>query len=302
LDVAVRDACLATELSPRLSVVSAELTGSTGSPLVGLVLGMRNDSDLAMTVTTMRTANTTIESDESSAVLIAPHSSATVTTHLLVHDCALSTVPTLSDLSDPVSTLGTSLGTRTGLTFRVGLGAQSRVTSYPLPWSARELRAKIEATACAGRPTYRAHLLDVQGSATPDGGWVVTGTFDAVTTGIGISLEREHFTGPAQEQGSQLAATDALAPNVAWALTPAQLDGGAGRLPVVWRGTGCDERDLDVPTSLPVWVTAADRYVYPFEWQLEPAQLLRAVRAACAAAAVVRDPSTGAVVIPYRPS
>ena len=302
LDAEVRDACLEGDLTQRLSIASAQLSGSTGSPLVGLVLRLRNDSDLALTVTTMRTANTTIETDQSTAVLLAPHSSTRVTTRLLVHDCALFSVPTLSGLRDPVSTPGSSLGTRTGLTFRVGLGAQSRITSYPLPWSAGELRAKIEATACAGHPELTAHLLDVHGSLTQDGGWVVSGTFDAVTTGIGISLEREHFTGPATEQGSQLATTDSLAPDVPWALTPVQLGGGAGRLPVTLSGPRCDERDRNVPTSLPVWVTASDRYVYPFEWQLDPAQLLRAADAACAAAAVVRDPSTGAVVIPYVPS
>jgi hypothetical protein len=161
-----------------------------------------------------------------------------------------------------------------------------------------ELTERLAATACTGRPAVSARLVDLQGSRSPDGSWVVTGSYDVRTTGIGIALGRERFSGPPAGEGSVLATTDSLVPGVLWVLTPTQLDGGAGRLPVTFSGPDCADRDRGVPTSMPVQVTTADRSAYPFELALDPAALERAVDDACAPDAVTPDGGPGTVTAP----
>jgi hypothetical protein len=295
LDIAIRDACLATELPARVSVASASLAGPTGSYVADLTLSVRNDADLPLTVTTPRTPSTAVETDLSPTVLLPPHSTGTVRTRLMEHDCGgPARAAALTDLPGPVVGPGdeTPIG-RAGITVRIGLGAESTLASYPLPWSVQELTDRLAAIACTGRPDVTARLVDLRGARSADGGWVVTGSYDVRTTGVGIALGREGFTGPPDGAGSVLATTDSRVPGVLWVLAPTQLDGGAGLLPVRFSGGDCRDRDRGVPTSMPVYVTAADRSAYPFELPLDPAALERAVDQGCAAEPTVGSGPAG---------
>jgi len=296
LDIAVRNACLASEIPPALSVISADLTTPTGSSVVDVALRVRNDSDVPLTVTVLRTPNTTIETDLSPNVPIPAHGAATVPTRLLVHDCSTRPSPgALTDLANPV--FGPGYATpqaQAGITLRLALGSEWTNASYSLPWSVTQLADRL-ATACDGAPTVQARLVDVAGSRSMDGSWLVTGTYDVRTSGIGVTLGREHFTGPSVGEGSSLATTDSLVPGVRWVLAPTQLDGGAGRLPVTFSGISCDDRDRGLPKSMAVRVTSTDRFVYPFELPLDSAELRSAVDAACAPTAVIQVPDWGAV-------
>ncbi len=297
LDIAVRDACLATELPARVSITSASVSGPTRSSVADLTLAVRNEADVPLTVTTPRTSSTSVETDLSATVLLAPHSSGTVRTRLLEHDCAgPAQASALTDLPGPVVGPGYPMPRgQAGITVRIGLGAESTLASYPLPWTVAELTDRLAAIACTGRPTVSARLVDLQGSRAADGSWVVTGTYDVRTTGVGISLGRDRFSGPPDGAGAAVTTTESLVPGVLWVLTPARLDGGAGRLPVTFSGPDCRDRDRGVPTSMPVRVTTADRSVYPFELPLDPAALERAVDAACAPVVVDPDPRSGTV-------
>jgi hypothetical protein len=296
LDIAVRNACLATEIPPTVSVISADLTGPTGSSVVDVALRVRNDADVALTVTTQRTPSTTVEADLSPTVPIPPHSAGTVTTRLLVHDCAAVPRPApLTELPNPVLAPEYAVPqAQSGITVRLGLGSEWTNASYALPWTVSQLADRLS-TACEGAPTVQARLVDVAGSRSMDGSWLVTGSYDVRTSGIGITLGREHFTGPAVGEGSALATTDSLVPGVRWVLAPTQLDGGAGRLPVTFSGISCDDRDRGVPTSMAVRVTSTDRFAYPFELPLDSAELRNAVDAACSPTSVVQVPEWGAV-------
>ncbi len=181
-----------------------------------------------------------------------------------------------------------------GVTVRLGLGSEWTLASYALPWTVAQLADRLS-TACVAAPTISARLVDVAGSRSIDGSRLVTGTYDVRTSGIGVTLGREHFTGPPAGADSTLATTDSLVPGVRWVLAPAQLDGGAGRLPVTFTGTTCDDRGRGIPTSMAVRVTTADRFVHPFELPLDAARLRAAVDAACAPASVVQVPGCGAV-------
>jgi hypothetical protein len=296
LDIAVRNACLATEIPPTVSVISADLTTPPGSSVVDVALRVRNDADVPLTVSIQRTPGTALETDLSPTVPIAPHSAATVPTRLLVHDCSATPNPAaLTDLANPVFEPGYAAPqSQSGITVRVGLGSEWTNASYSLPWTVTQLADRL-ATACEGAPRVRAKLVDVAGSRSMDGSWLVTGTYDVRTSGIGIALGREHFTGPPTGEGSSLATTDSLVPGVRWVLAPTQLDGGAGRLPVTFSGISCDDRDRGVPTSMAVRVTSTDRFVYPFELPLDSAELRGAVDAACSPTSVVQVPDWGAV-------
>jgi hypothetical protein len=300
LDIAIRDSCLAAELPSRVSIVSGSLAGTAGSSVADLSLVVRNEAGVPLTVTTPRTPNTAVETDLSPTVPLAPHSTGTVRTRLLVHDCAApAQAAALTELPGPVVGPGYSMPTgQAGITVRVGLGAEWTLASYALPWTVRDLTDRLAATACAGHPAVSARLVKVHGTRAPDGSWVVTGTYDVRSTGIGITLGREQFTGPPDGEGSALAVTDSLVPGVRWVLTPTQLDGGAGRLPVTFSGTTCDDRDRGVPTSMAVQVMTADRAAYPFELPLDPAVLERAADDACAPTRVGLDPRSGAVTVP----
>jgi len=296
LDIAVRDACLASVLPSTVSVVSGDVTGPAGSSVVDLALTFRNDANVPITVTTDRTPSTSVEADLSPTVALAPHGSASVPTRMLVHDCAgPSRAPALLDLPGPVVGAGDAVpGSQAGITVRLGLGDRWVTVSYALPWSVSTLSQRLAALACADPPSVSAQLVDVAGSRSIDGSWLVTGTYQVRTSGIGITLGREHFTGDAAPDSS-LATTDSRVPGVRWVFAPTQLDGGSGRLPVTFSGTTCDDRDRDIPTSMAVRVTAANRYVYPFELPLDAAVLRRAVDSACASTAVVSVPGWGEV-------
>ena len=181
------------------------------------------------------------------------------------------------------------------MTLRLGLGTESTIASYALPWSVTQLSERLTSLGCTGAPTVSAQLVDVVGSRSIDGSWLVTGSYDVRTSGIGVTLGREHFTGPPAGQGSSLATTDSTVPGVRWVLAPTQLDGGAGRLPVTFSGISCDDRDRGVPTSMAVRVTTADRFAYPFELPLDPATLRDAVDTACSPASTVTVPGWGEV-------
>ena len=296
LDIALRDACLAGDLPTSVSVVAGEIADAAGSSVADLRLTVRNDAEVPLSVTTERTPSTTVETDLSPTVVVAPHGSGVVSTRVLVHDCAAPPkAPALLDLPGPVPARGAAAaGSRAGITVRLGLGDRWTTVSYALPWSVAELSRELAATACADPPNVSARLVDVAGLRSIDGSWLVTGTYDVRTSGIGISLGREHFSGAAVP-GSSLATTDSLVPGVRWVLAPTQLDGGAGRLPVTFSGTSCADRDRGVPTSMAVQVTAASRSVYPFELPLDPAVLRRAVDAACSDGSVVSVPGWGEV-------
>ncbi len=295
LDVAVRDACLSGEVPGQVSVLAGSVSDQAGSSLAALTLTVRNEADVPLTVSTVRTTNTAVETDLSPAVLLASHGSGTVVTRVLEHDCATpARAAALPDL--PAARLGAGHSVpseQAGITLRIGLGTDWTIASYPLPWTVQELTHRLAATACAGRPTATGRLLDVQGNRSADGSWVVTGRYDVRTTGIGIALGREHFTGPPAGAGSLLTTVDALAPAVPWALTPVRFDGGAGVLPVTFHGSGCDDRDRRVPTSMGMWVTTADRSVYPFELPLDRAVLVRAADEACTASPALATVRTG---------
>jgi hypothetical protein len=257
---------------------------------------VHNDAEVPLSVTTQRTPSTTIETDLSPTVAIAPHSAATVTTRMLVHDCSATPVPSaLTELPRPVFGPGYAVPqAMSGVTVRLGLGSEWTLASYALPWTVEQLAGRLSA-ACADAPTVSARLLDVAGSRSIDGSWLVTGTYDVRTSGVGVTLGREHFTGPPAGEGSTLATTDSLVPGVRWVLAPTQLDGGAGRIPVTFSGISCDDRDRGIPTSMALRVTTADRAVHPFELPLDAARLRAAVDAACAPTAVVQVPEWGTV-------
>ena len=296
LDLAVRDACLAGDLPTKVSVVGGEVTGSAGSSVVDVRLTVRNSGDVPLSVTTERSPTTTVETDLSPTVVVAPHDSAAVPTRMLVHDCgAPSRPPALLELPGAVFGPGNAAPeAQAGITVRLGLGDRWTKVSYALPWSVSDLARKLAASACSDPPSVTARLVDVAGSRSIDGSWLVTGTYDVRTSGIGITLGREHLSGAAVPD-STLATTDSLVPGVRWVLAPTQLDGGAGRLPVTFSGTSCDDRDRGVPTSMALRVTAASRFVYPFELPLDPAVLRSAVDTACSGASVVSVPGWGEV-------
>ena len=103
LGAAVRGACLASELPKAVSVLSADVTRPTGSSVVDLSLRVLNDADVPLTVTTQRVPSTTVETDLSGTVMIAPHTAGTVTTRLLLHDCSAAARPgALAELPNPV--------------------------------------------------------------------------------------------------------------------------------------------------------------------------------------------------------
>jgi hypothetical protein len=296
LDIAIRNACLATELPATVSVVSADLTVLPGSSVVDLAIRVRNDAEVPLRVTTQRTSSTGIETDLSPTITIAAHSGGTVPTRLLVHDCAATPRPiALTELPGPVFGPGNAVPqAMSGVTVRLGLGSEWTLVSYALPWTVGQLANRLSA-ACAGAPTVSARLVDLAGSRSIDGSWLVTGTYDVRTSGVGVTLGREHFTGPPTGEGAALATSDPLVPGLGWVLAPTQLDGGAGRIPVTFSGISCDDRDRGIPTSMAVRVTTADRFVHPFELPLDSARLRAAVDAACAPTSVVQVPGWGAV-------
>ena len=142
LDIAVRNACLASEIPRAVSVISADLTTPTGSSVVDVALHVRNDSDVPLSVTVLRTPNTTVETDLSPNVPIPAHGAATVPTRLLVHDCSTRPSPAaVTDLANPVLGPGYAVPqAQSGITLRLALGSEWTNASYPLTWSVSPAR------------------------------------------------------------------------------------------------------------------------------------------------------------------
>ena len=300
LEAAVRDRCVTTELPPLISITGIALTGTPGSSVVEAAIEVRNDSEVAATVATERVATTGVEVDLSPTILVRQHGTATVPTRLLLHSCsARPALQPMSDLPNAVAPEGSAdLATAPGITLRLGIADRTALSSYAIPPPHDELEKQLAQLACTGRPTVVATLSDVRGQAQPGGGWSVSGTYELLTSGIGVTLGREHFTGPALGEGSSLATTDTVVPGVHWALAPTQLDGGGGRVPVVYSGSSCPDAEADIPQTIAVRVTMADRSVYPFEIPLDRAALTRAITLACGSSTsstVVVDVVTGAV-------
>lgn len=281
LSIAVRDACLAT--TPALTITSADLHTVPGSPVGGLVLDVENPTSLPLTLATERTSTADVELDLSPTVTVPAHGRATVATRLFVHDCGgPASFDPITTLPNPV--LGTGVEApvaRAGVTLRVGLGTQWRLASYPLPWTVAQVRDHLAATTCAGHPRLTTALVDVSGTRAADGSWTVAGWYGVTTTGIGITLGREGFTGGPVGEGSTLAYADAHGADGPWSLSTVQLDGGAGRLPAQYRGSSCDDAHRGLPTTMPVEVATPSGRVYAFAEPLDTAALRRAVDAAC---------------------
>ncbi len=283
IDIAVREHCLMTAVPSAVVVDRIVLTPEPGSSVAGLAVTVRNTSGLPISMSTARSTTSGVEVDLSPTAAVPPGATATLVTRVLVHDCsALPRFDSLNVLPNPVGGLGSSdLVGGPGLTLRLWLGPSSALSSYAIPSTVEALGRQLAGTACAGRPTLTVAPIDAEAAVAADGSWVVTGTYSFRTNGVGITVGREHFSGPAAGQGSVLATTESIVPGVAWAMAPTQLDGGAGRLPVLFSGTSCADVFDAAPSTLAVRVVGADRSVHPFEVPLDTAELTRAVARAC---------------------
>ena len=287
LDVAVRDHCLATALPRQVSVVESHLDPSTGSSVVILKVVVRNSGQLPVTLSTQRRVDAGIEVDQSQTATVAPGGTALLQTRVLVRDC--STLPRVgSVLDDPNPVLPQGYAdpfSLPGITVQLSLGGQTALASYPMPTTVPRLRAALDAAACSGRPTVTADLVSAAGARAPDGSWYVDGTVRVRTSGIGISIGREHFAGPAWGSGSTLVTGGPVTPGSPWSVAPVQLDGGAGNLVVRFTGNGCDVSGGAAPDHLALRVVDAARTAFPFEVPLDATMLQRAVVAACSSTA-----------------
>ena len=281
LSVAVHDHCLTSYVVPALSIVESTIVGSAGSSVASLMLVVRNSSNLPATVSTLRGHFGDVDIDLSPDVVIAPQRSAVVSSRLMVQDCGDGPRPaSLLDLANPVVGAGYAKpGATSGLTLRVSSAGSAALASYSLSKDLGELGSTLRQVACRSAPSVRATLADVAGSATIDGGWKVSGTITVLTSGVGISVGREQFDGPAWGAGSVLAASDAT--GTTWTLAPARLDGGDGYLPLQFTGSNCADGLAQVPHSIPVRIMTAERVVYPFDVAVDPSTLGRALASVC---------------------
>ncbi len=284
LDVALREHCVRAYAAPALSVVDARVVGQAGSSIASLALVVRNVSNLPVEVATPRRTGGAVDVDLSTDVVIAPQRSAIVSSRLQVQDCS----PTRTSLSDPLAQLPNPVVTAgysdpsalAGITLRVGLGTSTTLASYALGPSLDLLTGRLRTLACASAPTVTADVASATGRRGSDGSWSVTARIALRTSGIGVTVGRERFSGPPWGAGSQLV-TDGPASR-GWEAQPAQLDGGAGSAIVTFAGTACDEAEAP-PTSLPLRVITADRVVHPFVATIDPALLRVAFSQACSA-------------------
>jgi hypothetical protein len=199
----------------------------------------------------------------------------------------------LSALPNPVTGQGYSdPSSLSGVTLRVGLGAQTGLFSYPTGGTVVQASRALAQAACAGRPEVAASLVDVAATRAADGGWIVQGRLRVRTSGIGVTVGEEHFTGPAYGEGSSLQTPFSVATGLRWGLAPARLDGGAGQLPVSFSGSSCPASAGDLPDRLPVRVTTATQGVYPFTVPLDVRALRAAVATACASASFTTSATT----------
>ncbi len=282
LDVALREHCVQSYAAPALSVVDARLVGQAGSSIASLALVVRNVSNLPVEVATERRSTGGVDVDLSTDVTIAPARSAIVSSRLQVQDCT----PTRTELTEPLTTLPNPMigsgyadpASASGITMRVGLGTSSTLASYGLGPSLDLLAARLRTLACGDAPTVTAQVASASGRRSGDGSWSVTARIALRTTGIGVTVGRERFSGPPWGAGSQLVTDGPVGRG--WEAQPAQLDGGAGSAVVTLVGTSCDEAGAP-PSSLPLRVVTADRIVHPFVAPIGPTLLRQAFAQAC---------------------
>lgn len=284
LDVALREHCVQAYAAPALSVVDARLVGQAGSSIASLSLVVRNVSNLPVEVATDRRSVGGVDVDLSTDVTIAPARSAIVSSRLQVQDCS----PARPSLAEPLTTLPNPMigsgyadpSTASGITMRVGLGTSSTLASYGLGPSLDLLTARLRTLACGDAPSVTARVASATGRRADDGSWSVTARIALRTTGIGVTVGRERFSGPPWGAGSQLVTDGPVGRG--WEAQPAQLDGGAGAASVVLVGSTCSEAGVP-PTTLPLRVVTADRVVHPFVAAVDPTLLEQAFAQACPA-------------------
>ncbi len=281
LSIAVHDYCLSHYAVPALSIIDSAIRFSAGTSVASLELIVRNTSNVAVTVATIRGPDGDVEVDLSPTVTIAPQRSAVVSSRLLVRDCSSRPRPAaLVDLPNPVIGAGYGdPGAMPGLTLHVSSAGRSTLASYALGRSLADVGALLTHAACAAAPTFRTVLTDVSGTLGLDGSWTVSGTYLVRTSGVGVSVGSEHFDGPPWGAGSVLASGDQA--GTPWALVPSSLDGGDGHLPLRFSGPSCADALAEAPGTIAVRITAADREVYPFEVAVDRAVLGKALAAAC---------------------
>ncbi|HET7901453.1 MAG TPA: hypothetical protein VFL59_09715 [Candidatus Nanopelagicales bacterium] len=282
LDVALREHCLQAYAAPALSIVDARLVGQAGSSIASLALVVRNVSNLPVEVATQRGPDGGVDVDLSTDVTIAPQRAAIVSSRVQVQDCSPDRVPLTEPLTQlPSPMIGSGYvdpSTASGITLRVGLGTSSMLASYGLGPSLDLLAGRLRTLACGGTASVSSTIASASGRRAPDGSWTVAARIALRTTGIGVTVGRERFSGPPWGAGSQLV-TDG-ASSRGWEAEPAQLDGGAGSVQVVFAGTSCDDASAP-PTHLPLRVVTADRVVHPFVARVDPTLLRAAWAEAC---------------------
>lgn len=283
LDVAVRDHCLLHDVPAGLTVVEARLDGTPGSTVVGASFVVRNDSGVPVTVATERRDDGDVQVDLSQPAQLAPGSSALLQSRLLVDDCGAG--PLLRPvLDDPVPVLGPGYGdpaAAPGVTLRIGLGDESALASYPWPLTLDVAHDRLRAFACVRPPAVSAQLVSAVGERTAGAAWAVDAQVHVRTSGIGITLGAERFTGPAWGSGSTLVTGGPVAPGSPWSAEPAQLDGGEGVLTLHFSGPSCAAAAGSAPESLSVHVLDAAQVSYPFQLPVDATRLQRAVDLAC---------------------
>jgi hypothetical protein len=275
LSKAVLGHCLVAGADTALTVGPVHETPDVGTSIASMWLLVRNNTALPIVVSTARTP-AVVEVDDSPRVEIAAGATGVVSSRLLVHDCLTNpALALLRDLPDPRGDPRSP-----GLAMRMEMGSASLVASYPTS-SVDQVGAPLGTAVCHGVPSVRASLLDAVGGNRGDDTWEVVATFAVRTTGIGVTVGREHFTGGPAGAGSLLATGEQPDPTGTWVVSTAQLDGGAGRVQVTFSGASCATLTDVGPPKLPLSVTTANGSVYPVELPADDARLLAAASTAC---------------------
>lgn len=277
LDAAVISHCLGQWAPGSVAVLSARVDAQAGSGLASLVLLVENTSPLPLTVATERRASTGVEVDLSPTVPVASGDTAVITSRVLVHDCT--TTPRVAALAELPNAAPGAVSTAPGITLQVGLGEATTLASYPIQGA--DLGAALQRGACQGRPELSTRLLSAQGARSPDGSWAVTGRYEVQSTGVRITIGREHFDGPPTGEGSILQSRNQPASGAVWDAAPVQLDGGAGRIDVTFSGYACADLPTAVPGSMALGITTPDRRQYAFEVPVDDVRILTAAYRAC---------------------
>ncbi len=281
LSAAVLGHCLDLVGRSALDVSSVALTPTTGSSVAGLEISVRNTSAVPLVVSSVRDGGSGLEIDDSPDVSVGPGASAVLATRLLVHDCSTPTAfRPLGDLPNPAA----GAAAAPAFTARLQLGSATMLASFPLA-ERDTLAATFAATACQAAPRISASLVDTRGVLRPDGTVEVRALYAVSTTGIGVSVGREHFSGGPAGQGSVLATGDPEATDATWVVGPSRLDGGAGRILVTLTGSDCTAVAGAGTPTIPFAVTTAAQRTYPFEVPADP-RVARTAARACGAARV----------------